>query len=129
MESEQEDNVERNTISRPSASNPHTSVYTNDVNDNSENDYFSESSSNSDFEYTYTPKKRCLSASDSGCATCPSSSASSYSTKNSRSHKMCSGNNPISDDEYMNMVETFRKRVKKVRMNIRKKMSAESDSN
>lgn len=118
-----------NILSRPTASYSQTSVYKNDVSGDYENNCFSESSSNSDFEYIYTPKRRCFSASDSGCATGPSSSASSYSTKHSRSHTVCSNMNPISDDEYTNMVETFRKRVKRVRMNIRKKISAESDSN
>lgn len=118
-DSEQESHLEIEGFSEPSASNSQISAYTNV---DCKND-FSETSSNSDYECTYTPKRRCISASDSGCTTGPSSSASSYSTK------VCSSSNPMSDDEYMKVIETFRKRVKKVRMNIRKKISADSDSN
>lgn len=128
-DTDHEDDEGVDTFSVPSASRAHTSAYTNCVSGDCRDDDISDSSSNSDFEYTYTPKRRCVSVSDSGCATGPSSSASSCSTKNSRNHKVCSSSNRISDDEYMKMVEKFRKRVRKVRMNIRRKISADSDSN
>lgn len=123
---QEEVDVDIATPSMPSASNAHTSNYTNGVNGD---DGYSDSSSDSDFEYTHTPKRRCVSVSDSGCATGPSSSASSYSAKHSRNHKVCSNSNRISDEEYVKMVEKFRKRVRKVRMNIRRKIGADSDSN
>lgn len=112
----------------PSASNTHVPAYTNGVSCDCQDD-LSNSSSNSDSEYIYTPKRRCISASDSGFATGPSSSASSGSAKHSKFHKVCSNSNRLSDDEYMKTVEKFRKRVRKVRMDIRKKINAESDSN
>lgn len=110
----------------PSTSNAYDPVQTNIVKCDFQDGDLSNSSSDSDFEYTYTPKKRCVSASDSGCATGPNSSASSCSTKHSKLHKACSNSSRLSGDEYM---ENFRKRVRKVRMNIRRNISADSDSN
>lgn len=126
-DTDQEDFIDPNLSSLPSASNAHTSSYTNDG--EIRDDGYSDTSSDSDFEYTYTPKRRCVSASDSGCATAPSSSTSSSSAKHPKSHKVCSNSNRISDDEYVNIVEKFRKRVRKVRMNIKRKFCADSDSN
>lgn len=124
--SDLEDDICTDDVSVPSASNTHVPVHTNGVSCDCQN---IDSSSNSDSEYICTPKRRCISASDSGFATGPNSSASSCSAKHSKFHKVCSNSSRLSDDEYMKTVEKFRKRVRKVRMNIRRKINADSDSN
>lgn len=102
----------------------------NYVNDSS---YLNESDSDSDFEFDYqTPppsKKRRSSVADSGCGSGPCSSNGSYSLRNSRSNLPCSSsfNDHSPEDDYR--CATFKKRVKKAKLNIRKHVGADSDSN
>lgn len=110
------------------------------------------SDSDSDFECDYrTPVKRIRRTvsvhSDSGCGTGACSSTSPYVKKNNKSRSIgnnhhhqqeCSGSDALynnnseqrerdSDDEYN--YEKFKKRVNKARINIRKQIGADSDSN
>ncbi|KAL3286132.1 hypothetical protein HHI36_000644 [Cryptolaemus montrouzieri] len=87
--------------------------------------------SDSDYDCNYvTPvkKRRTISASDSGFGTGPCSSMGSFA-KNSRVHQECSNNNASCSSEDELNYEKFRKRVKKARINIRKQIAADSDSN
>ncbi|RZC41940.1 DDB1- and CUL4-associated factor 5 [Asbolus verrucosus] len=91
--------------------------------------------SDTDYEFDYrTPvkKRRTVSASDSGCGTGPCSSTSPYPIRNSRNHQECSSNdlyNNGRDSEEEFNYEKFKKRVNKARMNIRKQIGVDSDSN
>ncbi|KAG5882587.1 hypothetical protein JTB14_030136 [Gonioctena quinquepunctata] len=98
--------------------------------DNNRDDGFSESS-DSDFEYLHTPKRRCVSVSDSGCGTGPSSSASACSTKSARPRQECSnnGHTPESPDVECRYRKYRNRWMRKARRNIRKKIGADSDEN
>lgn len=93
--------------------------------------YASDSDSNCEYHFTPVKKTRAeISEIDSGFATGPCSSSS----VNKRNHPSCSTrasngayNDRTSDDEYG--YESFKKRVKKARMNIRKQICGDSDSN
>ncbi|XP_044263338.1 DDB1- and CUL4-associated factor 5 isoform X2 [Tribolium madens] len=95
--------------------------------------YETESDSDySEFDYRTPVKKRRVSASDSGCGTGPCSSTSPYPIRGSRNHQECSSNDLYnnerdSEDEFN--YEKFKKRVSKARINIRKQIGGESDSN
>ncbi|XP_068896111.1 uncharacterized protein [Tenebrio molitor] len=107
----------------------------NYVQNDSYNGYGNESESDTDYEYDYrTPvkKRRTVSASDSGCGTGPCSSTSPYPIRHTRNHQECSSNDLYnnqrdSEDEFN--YEKFKKRVSKARMNIRKQIGVDSDSN
>ncbi|KAB0801590.1 hypothetical protein PPYR_03776 [Photinus pyralis] len=100
-------------------------------------DSFINASDSSECEYDCTPVKKVLntviSTPDSGFAT--GSCSSGYTKYNSKIHRPCSSrslmghcNDHTSDDsDYP--YEQFRKRDKKARLNIRKKIYADSDSN
>lgn len=102
------------------------------------NSYINDSDS-SDCEYDYTPvKKKCssdMSTPDSGFATGPCSSGSTYAIRSSRSHLPCSSRsingsyNGHSSDDTDYPYEKIRKRAKKARLNIRKQIGGDSDSN
>lgn len=93
------------------------------------------SESESDFEFNYhTPspsrkRRSSVSMADSGCGSGPCSSSGSYSLRNSRNYASCNNgfNDHSSDEEYAYV--SFKKRVKKAKMNIRKHIGADSDSN
>lgn len=95
--------------------------------------YLSESESDYEFNYqTPSPsRKRRYSASvtDSGCGSGPCSSNGSYSLRNRRNYVSCNNgyNGHSSDDDYAYV--SFKKRVKKAKLNIRKHIGADSDSN
>ncbi|KAJ3650202.1 hypothetical protein Zmor_021903 [Zophobas morio] len=107
----------------------------NFVRTDSYNAYCNESESDTDYEYDYrTPvkKRRTVSASDSGCGTGPCSSTSPYPIRNTRNHQECSSNdfyNNERDSEDEFNYEKFKKRVSKARVNIRKHIGVDSDSN
>lgn len=94
--------------------------------------YLHSSESDSEYEYNYhTPspnKKRrsSLNVPDSGCASGPCSSNGSYSRKSARNSGCSTSFNNDNDDDYN---VTFKKRVKKAKLNIRKHIGADSDSN
>ncbi|KAK4884518.1 hypothetical protein RN001_000789 [Aquatica leii] len=101
------------------------------------NTYINDSDS-SECEYDCTPiKKRNseISTPDSGFVTGPCSSSSGYTIHSSKSHKPCSSRsvnnsyNEISSDDPDYPYEKFRKRAKKARLNVRKKICGDSDSN
>ncbi|VEN41417.1 unnamed protein product [Callosobruchus maculatus] len=103
-------------------------------------DGFSDTS-DSDLEYGHTPKRRCISAaSDSGC--CPSSSASSCSTKNGsliekvpypKNHQTCSSGRrggDSSEEEGGRRYEKIRRRARNSKATaVRRKIAHDSDSN
>ncbi|CAH1965595.1 unnamed protein product [Acanthoscelides obtectus] len=102
-------------------------------------DGFSDTS-DSDLEYGRTPKRRCISAaSDSGC--CPSSSASTCSTRNAslekvpypKTHQACSSSRAAgesSDEEGGRRYEKIRRRARNSKaIAARRKISHDSDSN
>lgn len=92
------------------------------------------SESDSDYEFDYrTPppsKKRrsSVSVTDSGCGSGPCSSNGTYSRRSTRNHPACSNSfDHSSEDDYACV--SFKKRVKKAKLNIRKHVGADSDSN
>lgn len=96
--------------------------------------YLSESESDYEFNYHCTPspnRKRRFSASvtDSGCGSGPCSSNASYSLRNRKNYLSCNNgyNGHSSDEDYAYI--SFKKRVKKAKLNIRKHIGADSDSN
>lgn len=95
--------------------------------------YLSESESDYEFNY-HTPspsrkRRSSVSVTDSGCGSGPCSSSGSYSLRNPRNYTSCNNgfNNHSSDDDYAYV--SFKKRVKKAKLNIRKHIGADSDSN
>ncbi|CAH1117192.1 unnamed protein product [Phaedon cochleariae] len=95
-------------------------------NTNSIDDAYNTESSDSDFEYLHTPKRRCISVSaDSGCGTGPSSSSSSCSTKDLRSHHQVSGSRTADDSDKKNRGRWSTK----TRKSVRRKIGADSDEN
>lgn len=95
--------------------------------------YLSESESDYEFNYrTPSPgrkRRSSVSVTDSGCGSGPCSSSGSYSLRNPRNYTSCNNgfNNHSSDDDYA--YASFKKRVKKAKLNIRKHIGADSDSN
>ncbi|KAK9875394.1 hypothetical protein WA026_007789 [Henosepilachna vigintioctopunctata] len=85
--------------------------------------------SDSDYACGYvTPikKRRTISASDSGFGT---GSCSTVKTRDHHNHQQeCSNSVSCSSEDELNY-EKFRKRVKKARLNLRKEIAADSDSN
>lgn len=109
------------------------SDYVNKDNYVNNSSYMNDSDSDSDFEFDYrTPppsKKRRGSVTDSGCGSGPCSSNGTYSLRNSRNNPSCSSSfNDRSPEEDYRCV-TFKKRVKKAKLNIRKHVGGDSDSN
>ncbi|KAF5292282.1 hypothetical protein FQA39_LY03316 [Lamprigera yunnana] len=102
------------------------------------NNSYVNGSDSSECEYDCNPvKKRSsdMSTPDSGFVTGPCSSNSSYTIHTSKHHKPGSSRsanssyNDISSDDPDYPYEKFRKRAKKARLNIRKKICGDSDSN
>ncbi|KAI4466865.1 hypothetical protein MML48_2g00004860 [Holotrichia oblita] len=114
--------------------------YSNDTNRNNNNN---SSYSDSDQDYNYTPvkkRRRNHSEIDSGFATGSCSSNNSYAKRSLRSNSSVTrttiatsynnnnNNNDHSSDDDCHY-EKFKKRVKKARVNIRKQIGGDSDSN
>lgn len=121
-------------IATSASAHPVTCIAAQDDNDEGVS-VGSDSDHHADFHQT--PMKRTSNVSDSGCTTGPSSSASSCSSRHINGQirhqtSVCSsvlnGNDDGSSNEEYHYGK-FRKRVKKARMNIRKKFGADSDSN
>lgn len=106
----------------------------NCINENSyHSTYLSESESDYEFNHQTPPPSRkrrsSPSVTDSGCGSGPCSSSGSYSLRNSKNYSSCNNgfNQHSSDDDYAYV--SFKKRVKKAKLNIRKHIGADSDSN
>lgn len=95
--------------------------------------YLSESESDYEFNYrTPSPSRKrrsSISVTDSGCGSGPCSSNGSYSLRNPRNYLSCNNgfNDRSSDEDYAYV--SFKKRVKRAKLNIRKHIGADSDSN
>ncbi|KAK5648903.1 hypothetical protein RI129_003795 [Pyrocoelia pectoralis] len=112
--------------------------YVNNNNNNNNSNSFVNDSDSSECEYDSTPVKKVLNSAistpDSGFATGPCSSSSGYVKHNSKVHlprssKSIGHCNDLTSDDSDYPYEKFRKRAKKARLNIRKKICADSDSN
>lgn len=100
---------------------------------------FINDSDSSECEYDYTPVKKKhasdITTPDSGFVTAPCSSSSSYGVHTTKNHPSCSNRsingsyNGHSSDDPDYAFEKFRKRAKKARLNIRKQIGGDSDSN